>query len=115
MVTSSAASLCYDTIVYPTSCISPTIRLGQRMAFFKCLFTYLMTALIVARLTHLLHNVAHVKAVIYLLVTTQAWKQTLPPSDRTLYYTSASYCKYLSCKICFNVLIYVFILFIVNL
>jgi len=24
------------------------------------------------------------------LLTTQAWKQTLPPSDRTLYYTPAS-------------------------
>jgi len=23
------------------------------------------------------------------ILTTQAWKQTLPPSDRTLYYTSA--------------------------
>jgi len=25
-----------------------------------------------------------------LILTTQAWKQTLPPSDRTLYQTSAS-------------------------
>ena len=25
-----------------------------------------------------------------LILTTQAWKQTLPPSDQTLYYTSAS-------------------------
>ena len=47
-----------------------------------------------------------------LILTTQAWKQALPSSDRILYYTSASVCKYLSCKICFNMLNYVFILFI---
>ena len=28
--------------------------------------------------------------VVWYLLNTQAWKQTLPPSDRTLYYTSAS-------------------------
>ena len=52
-----------------------------------------------------------------MILTTQAWKQTLPPSDRALYYTSARLfdCKYLSCKICFNVLNYVFTLFILNL
>jgi len=45
-----------------------------------------------------------------LILATQAWKQTLPPSDWTLYYTLASVCKYLSCKIGFNVFNYVFIL-----
>ena len=49
------------------------------------------------------------------ILTTQTWKQTLPPSDHTLYYTPASDCKYLSCKIRFNVLNYVFILSIFNL
>ena len=52
-----------------------------------------------------------------LILITQAWKQTLPPSDSdTVLYVSECLfdCKYLSCKICFNVINYVFILFIFN-
>jgi len=49
-----------------------------------------------------------------LILTTQSWKQTLPPSDRTLYYTSTFDRKHLSCKICFNVyLFYLFLIFTV--
>ena len=51
------------------------------------------------------------------LIVTQAWKQTLPPSesDAVLSRQQVFHCKHLSCKICFNVLNYVFILFISNL
>jgi len=37
----------------------------------------------------------------------QAWKQTPPPSERYTIRHQVFYCKYLSCKICFNVLNYV--------
>ena len=50
----------------------------------------------------------------YLTLTTQARKQTLPPSDSDIHQRVFD-CKYLSCKICFNVLNCVFILFIFNL
>jgi len=52
-----------------------------------------------------------------LIRTTEAWKQTLPPSDRILYYVSECLIVilYLSCKNCFNVLNYLFSLFVFNL
>ena len=56
-----------------------------------------------------------VQSRLIILLTTQAWKQTLPPSDRTPYYIRQRvFVNILSCKICFNVLnMYLFYLFLI--